>query len=301
VTTATKPTLERLSKPSKVSPDAVNGTFKGGNWVANLLLRYAREFPAHRGKTRGFEALARLSFGHDLPVVSTTGARLVIDPFDYIGHAICFGGGYEPLSLALACQIMRDGGVFLDVGANFGLYSCCVGMQPGVECIAIDANPAAIVRLQENMRLNVGARITPVVGAVGNERSLVELMPHDCGNLGTGRVAKIAESPSRARFRVPCIPLSELLAELGVGPIKLMKIDVEGYELQVLRGLDFNSVHAPSHIIAEHKAVVASSGDLDVIFHLLTASGYKPFTITGEEYDNGAEVPEDNLWWRRER
>lgn len=286
---------------TQLSSEAGVISFAGGTLIARLLLRYARRFPTHRGKTRAFEALARMFFGNDLPVVSGNGAQLSIDPFDYIGHAICFDGSFEPRSLALASQIMQGGGVFLDVGANFGLYSCYVGTIPGVECVAVDANPVAFVRLQENVRRNGRSQITTVNTAIGSHRGLVALMAADSGNLGTGRVADGSGSSASGCCRVGCLPLGELLAELGVGPIKLMKIDVEGYELQVFRGLDFQSKHAPAHIIAEHKPqLVADSQDVEGTFELLSSSGYKPFTIGGEVYQPGVELPEDNLWWRRD-
>jgi FkbM family methyltransferase len=291
--------VEQPRVPTVSVPDRAHGILTGGNWVARMLLRYARNFPSHRGKTRAFQALARLCFQNNMPVVSASGARLWIDPFDYIGNAICFGGGFEPLSLALACQIMSEGGVFLDVGANFGLFACCVAAQPGVDCIAIDASPSAFARLQENLHRNRQARITAVNAALGARRSLVSLVPHKPDNLGTGRIANSTDLPADSRCRVPCLPLSELLNELGVGPIRLMKIDVEGYELQVFQGFDFNSVHAPRHIIMEHAVAVADRADLDGSFRLLVENGYAPFTIVGEEYRFGREPPEDNLWWRR--
>jgi FkbM family methyltransferase len=278
---------------------SANGGWRGENWVARLLLGYARKFPKHRGKSRAFEALAGLCFPRGMALSENTGARICVDPLDYIGWEICFKGSFEPLSLALARRIMNGGGTFLDVGANFGLFSCSLAVLPGVECIAVDASPAAFLKLQENLRRNREAKITAVNVALGAERCLVSLVPARPGNLGTGHVAD-SRSAGDHRERVMCTTLDELMGELNAGPIKLMKIDVEGHEPEVFRGLDFDAKYAPEHIISEYCVLEGKiSVEMEDGSRLLRAKGYEPFTVEGSAYTAGEPLPENNLWWRR--
>jgi FkbM family methyltransferase len=52
------------------------------------------------------------------------------------------------------------------------------------------------------------------------------------------------------RERVPARPLSDVLDDVEMGDVDLLSLDVEGYELEALRGLDF-SRHAPKWILVE--------------------------------------------------
>ena len=47
----------------------------------------------------------------------------MLNTTDYIDQLIVRNGDYEPESLNLCYEILRKGGVFVDIGANFGLYS----------------------------------------------------------------------------------------------------------------------------------------------------------------------------------
>jgi FkbM family methyltransferase len=263
-----------------------------------LLLIYARKLPPHPSKLRLFRMIAPRLFPNGLPVTSTAGVRLLIDPLDFIGHNICWSGAFEPESLALAVRLMSTGGVFLDIGCNFGLFTCCVARE-SVKCIAVDPSPIALVRIQQNVALNANASIVVVATAVGGSRSLACLTPPLPGNLGTRRIGSPTGDSSREQY-VPTIPIDELLLTLGVERVKLMKLDIEGYELEALRGLNLQSCHAPENIISEHSARAAGNqACLTACEALLESSGYKPFTVTGRPYFAGVQLIEENLWWRR--
>jgi hypothetical protein len=95
------------------------------------------------------------------------------------------------------------------------------------------------------------------------------------------------------------VPLRELLEELDVRSVRLMKIDVEGYEIEVLRGFDFMASYAPENIILEYSDRVGHKNDLNACYRLLSNSGYKAFTVTGEPWLPSSSLPEENLWWQR--
>lgn len=69
------------------------------------------------------------------------------------------------------------------------------------------------------------------------------------------------------RCQAPAKTLTSIFEEQGVQYIDLLSLDVEGYELQVLKGLDF-SRHRPKYIVAEDSAVSDIAG-------LLQSEGYK--------------------------
>ena len=271
--------------------------WRGEGLAARLMVGYARHVPAHPSKIRLFRWIGRHAFAQGLRI-TRGGVRMRVDPCDYIGHEICFSGDYEPASVALARSLLRGGGTFLDVGANFGLYTCPVAMLPGVRCIAVDASAQAFVRLQRNLALNPGARVDAVNVALAAGRTLVRLETPVADNLGTTRVSTGAAAAALGHH-VAAMSLDELLRTLDVGPIRLMKIDVEGYESIVLEGLDFGAGYGPENIIMEYSDRIETEvANLDRCFRLLTGNGYRPFSVTGKPFEGVMPLPEENLWWR---
>lgn len=88
---------------------------------------------------------------------------------------------------------------------------------------------------------------------------------------------KKSQTPSEHMIaeEVQCVHLMELLAQHHVDHIDLLQIDVEGYDAEVIRMIDFDLI--PPHIIKyEHQ--VLSSADQNELTALLTRQGYRMFT-----------------------
>jgi FkbM family methyltransferase len=164
------------------------------------------------------------------------------------------------------------------------------------------ASAIAFAKLQENLALNPGHAVRAVNVALASRHDLVSLETPVVGNLGTTRVADRANvQPDRGAY-VAALPLGEVLERLSAKPIGLMKIDVEGYEIEVFRGMDFAGPHRPEHIIMEYSERLNSdSHDLAGCYHLLESHGYVPYTVTGQPFTRSIStpIPEENLWWRR--
>lgn len=128
---------------------------------------------------------------------------------------------------ALAGFIGPDDHV-VDVGANIGTHSIFFSGVCGCRVTAFEANPAAAAILTDNVRLNALDRLvtidTRAVGAVSGSGRIV--LP-DRGNLGTARIEVLGDGD------IAIVPLDE---HLGDRAVRLIKIDVEGMELEVLRG-----------------------------------------------------------------
>lgn len=115
-------------------------------------------------------------------------ATITINCSDYIGWSIFTTGSYEPKTLALAERLMSGGGTFVDIGANFGLYTCCLGVLPGVECFAIEPAARAFTALQDNIYLNPSIHTHLYNVALGSSFELVEIEDFDSGNMGKIRI-----------------------------------------------------------------------------------------------------------------
>ncbi len=129
--------------------------------------------------------------------------------------------------------LFPDGGVFVDVGANMGLWSVPLGMRAS-KVVAVEANPATIPVLRENIGLNGLADVIEVLEVAAwdssGELSLLNPDVTSCPIAGVMRTVP----PREGLALVPCRRLDDVL---DVDRIDLVKIDTEGADLHVLRGM----------------------------------------------------------------
>ncbi len=257
------------------------------------LLTYTRRVPDHPLKTRFIRLLLRSIYAHGMNVRSPQGTTLKIDVQDFIGERILREGAYEPISLARASALMSQGGVFVDAGANFGLYTCTLGLLPDVRCIAIDAHAAAFTQLKHNVELNPGISADLVNVALSSSSGIKGLELPRRDNLG---MARISDGGPPSHY-VATATLSDVLELFEPGPIRLLKIDVEGHELEVFRGLDWAGEFRPDHILMEFTDEIRTKWQTPrQCLQFLREHGYAPYTVDGDPYQEGIRVPEDNLW-----
>lgn len=140
------------------------------------------------------------------------------------------------LSAAIDKKIAGGGPfVFLDIGANVGLYSLFVASRAGgrARILAAEPQPGILDRLRFNVASNPGFDITVAPVAVTDREVEVELVLHD-RDAAASRFDLGAESVGTEVIRVPARPLAALVAEAGFSRVDALKIDVEGAEHLVL-------------------------------------------------------------------
>ncbi|MFL6193998.1 MAG: FkbM family methyltransferase [Thermoanaerobaculia bacterium] len=167
---------------------------------------------------------------------------------------------------------------FLDVGAFHGLFSLAfTAGRPDALAVAVDPSPPAWEVLEDNLRRNPEARVTPVRTALGAGPGVLtmryswhhlEATPGAAGEPGT--------------VEIPVRTLDALCGELGLHP-DLMKIDVEGYEIAVLQGA--------ARVLREDRPVLflevhpqrieELGGSMAELAGLLADHGYEVFGLRG--------------------
>lgn len=139
----------------------------------------------------------------------------------------------EPGSLALVQKLLKPGGTFIDVGANVGLFSVAAGRQigPSGSILSFEPAPETMSALTATMRLN---GLSPIVtlhqSAAGRENGTARL------NIGQicGHSSLLPLEEKREAIDVSIVVLDDII---GDRKVDLIKIDVEGWELEVLEGL----------------------------------------------------------------
>lgn len=134
-------------------------------------------------------------------------------------------------------RALNPGDIALDVGANAGGYALLFGQWVGKDgkVFAFEPAPETYSGLCRHIELNALARIvTPVRAAVSDNSVTAEFRA--VGSHGMNRLVTSAEDASAASIvKVPTITLDQFCARENILP-NLIKIDVEGFELAVLRG-----------------------------------------------------------------
>lgn len=128
---------------------------------------------------------------------------------------------------------LRQGGVFVDVGANVGTYALALARDVGAggKVIAIEPHPVTHARLAFNHAASAYEQVKLVRAASGAEDGEL-LIETDGDNLGASHIVSV--NASGKAIRVPALRLVRILQEAGAGNIDALKIDVEGYEDRVL-------------------------------------------------------------------
>ena len=163
-----------------------------------------------------------------VPFVDST--RLLVLPgmTGATGNIYC--GLHEYQDMALVLHALRPGDLFADVGANIGSYTVLAAGAAGATCLSFEPHPATFAHLLDNVRLNdLGPMVTARNIALGaSSASLSFTAGLDTVNhvLAEGEVVSDA-------IHVPVEPLDSVLSGAA---LTVMKIDVEGFETEVLNG-----------------------------------------------------------------
>jgi FkbM family methyltransferase len=189
---------------------------------------------------------------------------------------------WEAQLSALLPRLCPPGSVFVDVGANFGYFTCLLaarlGRGAGSRVIAVEPNPDMLRLLRANVGINwsgAPVRIEPVAVADA-EGEMVLTIPDD--RAANGTLAPIeAAGRSLATHRVPVRRLDDLLR--AEPRIDLVKIDVEGYEPAVLRGAAETLARPGLRLVLEWSVPQLREAGFDPMATpaLLEAAGYRLF------------------------
>ena len=153
------------------------------------------------------------------------------DPEDHIQARIierrCF---YEQELLDDIVARVPAGGLAIDAGANIGNHSVFLAQHAGLKVYAFEPHPELFEILAENVRLNgLTEQVKLFKAGVGGQAEQRGLSVMDANNLGkTMLLRRRSENPVAEVMRLDDLELER--------PVTLIKLDIEGMELEALRG-----------------------------------------------------------------
>lgn len=172
----------------------------------------------------------------DMIIETLHGFKLIIDPVKDQGveNVVYYTGTYERGTMDLLSCLLKPGDCFVDVGANIGLMTVhaarIVGM--GGHVYAFEPNIETHRLLQQNIKLNDLRCVELSTKALGAASSAGVL--YDRWESSRGSASMVSDGKESTGLPVV---ISTLDIEIQAGQrVDLLKMDIEGYELEALKG-----------------------------------------------------------------
>jgi FkbM family methyltransferase len=217
-----------------------------GSKVATQLLRAPAALPAGALRARLFRSMSwpvaqRLRAERTVRI--SGGGKMLVRTDDTLGRVLAISGVHEPNVTRAFTEAVGPGDVVLDVGAHIGYYTVLaaslVGRQGHV--YAFEPSPVNYRRLQANVDLNAFDNVTTHQFAVGEQPGRAVLYESTGQNSGLATLhAELAGKsgvPAR-EVTVGVAPVASVVPEADLRRVRVIKIDVEWHELEVLRSLE---------------------------------------------------------------
>jgi FkbM family methyltransferase len=233
------------------------------------------------------------------------GIQLLINPSEDIGieENLYRFGTYEKGILNFIEKNLKQDQVFLDVGANIGLMSCFASkvLRESGKVLAVEANPKTREILHYNLKLNSCNNVSVFPLGLGNEQGKALFFENWEVNRGGASFLNQSSSENQG-IEVEISTIDKLFEDQ---PIDIIKIDVEGFELNVLQGgIASIEKHKPILIIEvssnrEHEIGVKPQ---EIRTFIMNLGFYKIYKLAGSkerisklvEVKSEQDLPEDD-------
>lgn len=212
--------------------DSIRSLFK-----LPLFEHWLSSYTQNKEYGRGLTKLTPNHYSYTSPAirkVQRNGVRFELDIANIVDWNIYFG--FHETSRELLFRLLDDAEVIFDVGANIGEISLRFAhTYPKATIHGFEPFPDTFRTLKQNVSLNAFPNIELHPLGLGAQAGEVFFEERTAGNPGMNRVTA---NPERSTRKVAITTLDAFVGENDISTVSLIKIDVEGYEFEVLKGAD---------------------------------------------------------------
>lgn len=230
-------------------------------WRLKLAQTVCNTFPpvfAYLLRNRIFSVEMGQKDNRNYVIRTHTGKQVVVNDSDYAGYLFCTQGYGEWRNWLIGLCLCDPGDTIIEVGAQFGLetvdFAAAVGAEGKVH--TFEPLPQNVSKLTASIEANGIQNIVVHPRAVGDQLSKVRFAIPPQSHTGIGYVISEAETsnaPSTETFEVDCVTLDSMMNQFD--RVKLICIDVEGFEIPVIKGA--------KALIERHKPAIIVEAERD--------------------------------------
>ncbi|SHI87137.1 methyltransferase, FkbM family [Shimia gijangensis] len=218
--------------------------------------------------------------------------------FLFAGPEAMTSGVFEPKETAILTALLSDADKFVNVGANFGYY-VCLAQSLGVPSVAVEPVPVNLEILHGNIARNgYGDNVTVFPNACGEAEGEAEIF-----GVGTGAslVKGWARNPESLAHKVPIRRLDDMVPAASVTSRTVFLVDVEGFELEVIKGADgiLSREDKPIWLmetgLTDHRSEGGLNPQFEEVFTRVSQYGYEFYCVEQPDKPVTRDIIQESL------
>jgi FkbM family methyltransferase len=222
----------------------------------------------------------------------TIAGPMLVDPETMMGRVLTVSGEWEPHVTAAFLGRLAAGDVCVDVGAHIGYYTLLAAeaVGPAGSVYALEPSARVFETLTSNLALNGCDNVSALQLAAGSEAGEAVLYEAPGASPLTSSLSpRMLDAPHGGRAqefvpkRVSVAPVDGVVPAGVHALVRVVKIDVEGYEVEVLRGMErLLSAGGPIAVFVETSPEWASEDPAAFLTELCRRHGLSPYVVQND-------------------
>ncbi len=211
--------------------------------------------------------------------------RMQLDLSDHFQRGM-YLNAHEIVTVQIYRRLLEPGDVHVDAGANIGILTLLAAHEVGPtgRVYAFEPHPVTLEGLRRNVELNQMANVHIVAKGCWHEPGTATLHDFADGHCGEPSIANVYDKTLKSTFEIETTRIDDIVD----GPVKLIKIDVEGAEHQALLGAErlFQGPAKPHIIIELNVRTCQSLGyhPLEIVDYLMDRGPYRMHLIKSRRH-----------------
>lgn len=217
-----------------------------------------------------------------------------------IGFLLFFKGSFEESELEVCRRLLKDDSIIFDIGANIGIHSSFFsGISVNGFVYSFEPSRETFGLLCRN--LNKTSNTLPLNFGIGKKTELMEF--YETTDNAYSSFKDTRRKPVKSLTKVLCYKLDDLVRLLNISRVDFIKIDVEGFEQEVVDGMSEVLTNLKPIVLCEIFKGVNSNLNPQLTFDSICKYSYSAFVIEGsqlvkcvkhsESYENYLFIPEN--------